>query len=386
MEFHELTEIFPMMSAEEYEALKADIKANGLYEPIWTYDGKIIDGRNRFNACREVGVAPKFREWSGNGSLVSFVVSLNLRRRHLTASQQACVAEEALPHYEAEAHEREYAGKTPVSYLTQGRSADLAAKDFGISGGYIREARKLKREAPEVHARVRAGEISIPEAKREVKKSEREAQRKAKATAGRTVDLPPALDLRPGDFREILKDIPDNSADLVFTDPPYGEEYLGLWRELAEVAARILKPGGLLVAYSGQEFLPRVFDILREHLTYSWFAGVYHTGGHIQIWKHKVWNQWKPVLIFTKGEEREHDWYLDMYHGVKGDKAAHDWAQGEAEAAYYIERLTDEGDFVIDPMCGSGTIPRAAFKLGRRALGIDLVETNIEIAKAEVLC
>ena len=140
------------------------------------------------------------------------------------------------------------------------------------------------------------------------------------------------------------------------------------------------------MAYSGHEFLPRVLNILSEYLDYSWLAGVYHTGGHLQIWKHRVWAQWKPVLVFSKGKEREHDWYLDMYHGEKGDKAAHDWAQGEGEAAYYIERLTDEGDFIIDPMCGSGTIPRAAYKLGRRALGIDIDETNIEIAKGNLVC
>ena len=81
-----------MMSATEFESLKADIKHNGLFEPIWQHEGKIIDGRNRYQACVETGVTPHFREWDGIGSLTAFVVSLNLHRRHLTESQRGMVA------------------------------------------------------------------------------------------------------------------------------------------------------------------------------------------------------------------------------------------------------------------------------------------------------
>ena len=92
IEFHEVANIFPMMSAEEFESLKSDIQSNGLLEPIWQYQGKIIDGRNRYRACLDVGVKPRFREWDGNGSLIAFVISLNLHRRHLTESQRGMIA------------------------------------------------------------------------------------------------------------------------------------------------------------------------------------------------------------------------------------------------------------------------------------------------------
>lgn len=81
-----------MMSATEFEQLKTDIQDNGLLEAIWRHDGKIIDGRNRYQACVETGVTPHFREWDGIGSLTAFVVSLNLHRRHLTESQRGMVA------------------------------------------------------------------------------------------------------------------------------------------------------------------------------------------------------------------------------------------------------------------------------------------------------
>jgi ParB-like chromosome segregation protein Spo0J len=113
MEFHEICNIFPMMSEEEYRQLVQDIKANGLREPIWTYQGKIIDGRNRYLACMELGIEPRYREWDGQGSLVQFVVSLNLHRRHLTSSQKAVIALEIEKWLakEAEGRKREAAAR-----------------------------------------------------------------------------------------------------------------------------------------------------------------------------------------------------------------------------------------------------------------------------------
>lgn len=81
-----------MMAEKEFSDLCENIAINGLLEPIWVYEGRIIDGRNRFNACLRTGIEPRFREWEGEGSLVSFVVSLNLHRRHLSESQRAMLA------------------------------------------------------------------------------------------------------------------------------------------------------------------------------------------------------------------------------------------------------------------------------------------------------
>jgi len=91
-DFHEVANVFPLMEGDEFDQLCTDIKQNGLIEPIWLHpDGRIIDGRNRYRACLLTETPPQYRTWSGEGSLVSFVVSLNLHRRHLTASQRAVV-------------------------------------------------------------------------------------------------------------------------------------------------------------------------------------------------------------------------------------------------------------------------------------------------------
>jgi len=51
MEFHPAANIFPLLEGDEFEAFKADVKRHGQRETIWTFEGKILDGRNRHRAC-----------------------------------------------------------------------------------------------------------------------------------------------------------------------------------------------------------------------------------------------------------------------------------------------------------------------------------------------
>ena len=110
LDFHPVANIFPLMTGAEYDALVSDIAEHGQREAIWLHtDGRIIDGRNRYRACCDIGLVPECKTWDGSGSLIAFVVSLNLHRRHLTSSQRAVVALDILPMLEAEARERQLA-------------------------------------------------------------------------------------------------------------------------------------------------------------------------------------------------------------------------------------------------------------------------------------
>ena len=56
MEFHPVSEIFPLMQGEQYDQLVQNIRDNGLLEPIWLHEDQIVDGRNRYRACLDAGV------------------------------------------------------------------------------------------------------------------------------------------------------------------------------------------------------------------------------------------------------------------------------------------------------------------------------------------
>lgn len=197
-QYHEMANIFPLMTGEEFNELKRDIAENGLREPIWLHtDGKILDGRNRHRACIESGIAPIFRTWDGKGSLVSFVLSLNLHRRHLTSGQRAMVAVDILPMLEEEARERQRLSggwhgnryeslavdqkiDQPLDKKTEStcekrnpQSAKQAAEIVGSNHQYVSDAKKIAERSPELAEKVRAGEVSIAQAKREITKIER---------------------------------------------------------------------------------------------------------------------------------------------------------------------------------------------------------------------
>lgn len=92
LKFHPVSEIFPSMPPAEFDALVADITANGLREPIHIMGDSVVDGRHRYRACLQAGVEPQFVVVPDGTDLNALVISLNLRRRHLDESQRAMVA------------------------------------------------------------------------------------------------------------------------------------------------------------------------------------------------------------------------------------------------------------------------------------------------------
>ncbi len=170
--FHPACKLFPEIGKEELNALAEDIKERGLLQPIVLYEGKILDGRNRYRACRLAGVKPRFVKWEGSGSPLAWVLSTNLHRRHLTASQRAVVALDVLPMLAAEAkqRQRQSAGRgrkkvAKESATSTGKASVAAAKVARTNATYVEMAKTIQVVAPELIAHIRSGDISVPEAK-----------------------------------------------------------------------------------------------------------------------------------------------------------------------------------------------------------------------------
>ena len=91
---HPAADLFPRMSAGEFEELKADIKANGQRVPITYWGGMLLDGRHRYRACEELGIDPEEEELDEElvPDPVAWVLSTNLHRRHLNETQREVVA------------------------------------------------------------------------------------------------------------------------------------------------------------------------------------------------------------------------------------------------------------------------------------------------------
>ena len=275
---HPAASIFPMLQGDEADQLANDILANGLRQPIVLHpDGSILDGRNRYAACLKVGIEPKFVTWNnhnGADSAVKYVLSLNLKRRHLTPSQCAVVALDVLPALKAEAKERQ-GTRTDLDNITQRivessrsdrESAQYAAKLTGTNRTYVAEAMRLQAESPELLEQVRLGKKEMSAVIKERKTTDRLERLDSRKTG-----VIPANVFHSA-IENGLPQIPDSSVDAIVTDPPYKKEFLSVYSELSKVAARVLKPGAPCLVMTGQSWLEEVLHRLAEHLDYQWIA------------------------------------------------------------------------------------------------------------------
>ena len=184
-----------------------------------------------------------------------------------------------------------------------------------------------------------------------------------------------------GDARELCEEIPDESIDLIFTDPPYPHEFLPLYSWLSKEAARILKFGGLCLAYAGKTAFPEVITRLSEHLDYYWLFDIYEPGTGASLWAWHLWGNHRPILGFSKGRRIPKRWFHDAIRGHGRDKRFHKWGQSEKDVEYYIYSITRNEDVILDPFTGGGTMPAACKMLSRNYLAFEIEPQAAAIAR-----
>lgn len=189
-----------------------------------------------------------------------------------------------------------------------------------------------------------------------------------------------------GDIRDGLPCIKSESVDCIITDPPYPAEYIPLYGYLSRLAARVLKPNGSLVVMCGQSYLPEVIGQLCTSMKYHWTMAYMTPGGQSpQLFTKKVNTFWKPLLWFTKGEYKG-DWMGDVLKSPvnDNDKRFHEWGQSYGGMVDIVTRFTDPDQVILDPFLGGGTTGLAAVTNGRRFIGSDIVQKNIDTARERI--
>jgi hypothetical protein len=150
------------MTAEEYAELKADIKAYGLREPITLYQGKILDGVHRYRACRELRVKIKTRVWKRDGGQpIHYIISENVKRRHLTTGQRAALAVELRPIVERELAEKEPPRKSGGAKPHRAPALKVAAEYVKVHPSAVETYSRVAKEAPDLAKKVRAGILPL---------------------------------------------------------------------------------------------------------------------------------------------------------------------------------------------------------------------------------
>jgi hypothetical protein len=146
---HPLSALFPPISDEDFGKLAADIKLNGLHQPIMRYQGKVLDGNNRYRACELVKIAPKFVDFNGDDAQArNYVISANIHRRHLSPDERRGIIAELLKLNPNQSN-RQIGQQTKTSHTTVGavREELEATGQIGqleTTTGADRKARKRK--------------------------------------------------------------------------------------------------------------------------------------------------------------------------------------------------------------------------------------------------
>lgn len=174
-EVHPAANLFPLIEGPEFDELVQDIKTKGLRQPIiLTHDRTVlVDGRNRYRACDAAGVDPVFETLSERYTeqmILDLIVSENIRRRHLSPGQLAMLAADLEPMYAMPMGPKNSRGSIEsVAPGPQTKARDLAGAAVGASGRSTSRAKFVQEAAPDLAARVRAGEIDLKPAEKEAR-------------------------------------------------------------------------------------------------------------------------------------------------------------------------------------------------------------------------
>lgn len=219
--FHPFANIFPLIEGPDFDALVADVKANGLVDPVETFEGMVLDGRNRSRACEAAGIEPAFHVFSGTrDQALAYVISKNLKRRHLNDDQRRMAA-------------------ARLASLGRGRPSEENAAECGITraeaaqtlsvdlAGVERAKTVLAKASPEIRDAVDKGKLTVASAHAAAKLAP-DTQRKIadEAMAGRANVVRTVIKKEARAAKEVAlgaqqRALPDKRYGVIYADPEW---------------------------------------------------------------------------------------------------------------------------------------------------------------------
>ena len=224
-----------------------------------------------------------------------------------------------------------------------------------------------------------------------------------------------------GDALEELKNLPDRSIDLIVTDPPYNlskdygnnidklnfNDYLDFSLKWLSESKRVLKDTGTIYVFMGMRYISYIYKILEQDLGMvfnSWITWYYTQG----MGKTKGFSpRHEDILMFTKGEKGitfnldsirvpqkcyrvannmrganpGNVWEFSHIHYCNKNRLKHPTQKPEGLYERMVLASSNEGDIVLDPFLGSGTLLRVCQQTNRRGIGIELNPDYVAMAK-----
>lgn len=377
----EYSSLVPDMGKEEDQTFDQSIKINGVRESLkLNQNNVLLDGHHRYKKARKYNIkkVPYERKEFENKLLEKkYVIECNLERRHLNNFQKVKLGlallaiEQKLGHVRKISKLRHSKVKLASEEANEkkGKSALIVAKKAGVSTSTLERGKYVSENADkETLKKLESGEMEIGDAYKQLRKEKKKNDREESLKKVQ-VQLPKSVQLHNKPFQEL--ELEAGTVSLIFTDPPYDEDSLYLYKDLAKQASKVLRDGGSVMCYAGHYAIDRIIDYMKsEGLHYHWIIAVIHSGASASVFGKKILVGYKPILWFTKGTYQG-NFVKDVIKSEFQGKELHEWAQSTIESDYYIKYLTIENEIVYDPFLGQGTFGISAVKLNRQFIGAE---------------
>lgn len=373
----------------DIQTLSSSIQEIGLLHPVVIDDkNNLIAGQRRIEAFKSLGRNDIPVNVVNIDDLARGEFQENFARKNFTKKEVLAISKALKPKLKQQGKRTDLTcGESPQ--VKGKKSRDILSEYTGISSNTLMKLEEIEKEAqtnPKFEKLLNS--LDNPESKtttnsiyiklNKLKKS----QERQKQIKENQFKLPKKVKLYNKEFQEAK--IKPSSVSLIFTDPPYHDKYLHLYKDLAKQSFQVLNDGGSLITFVGQKNIPQICNIMiKEGLKFHWPIAVLHSGPSATVHASKTMIAWKPMLWFTKGKY-EGDYVSDLVKSTPPDKDNHDWAQSTAESDYYIKHITVEGEIVYDPFMGSGTFGISAVKLKRQFIGCEVDKDHFDNARRRI--
>lgn len=361
------------------------------------YEGKILDGRNRYMACKLIDVEPQFTTLH-NIDPLQYVISTNLKRRHLDTSQRGMIAAKLANMPVG----RNWESNSPN--LVNNISVEEAAKMLNVSTGIVTTAKEIIRDHPEEVEAIESGKETVSAV---VKRTRKQDQIKKRSDVAKTIETKDE-NLHLGSCVDVLKTLESNSVDCVVMDPPYAISYkdsresfnpefednpeiiLPMLKECFKELNRVCKSNAHIYCFFGMSEYTNFYNLLNDEFgeKVEKIPIIWKKNNHTMCDFNKRYALLYEPIFFISNKERnltnkisrniiEFDIPMNKLHKTQKPLDL---------CEYLISNSTVEGEVVLDPFMGSGTSCLAAKKLKRRYIGIEIDPDiyNIAIERLKV--
>jgi len=416
----ELQRLIPPLTQEEFNQLTANVLAEGIREPIITWNGTIVDGHNRYQIAQEHGLEYDTSEmyFKSLDECKEWMIRNQFGRRNLQAFQRSVLALELEQVFRDKAKANQgtridIPQKSAESYKPIETRQELA-KIANVSHDTIAKVKVLQAKASdEVKEQLRTGEVSINQAYQEIKKQEKVEilqNRKSREIieANKQEEITEKFNVQYGQVWILGKhtltcasayDFLNNEATAIITDPPYGIDYNPDWKKWDGTESDFKKIEG-----DAEEFDPRPF-LNRDTVVLfgaNYFTRHLPTGGWL-CWDKRL----KDELDDMIGSPFELAWFKSaatkkssiMVRVLHGGVVNADSIHGNNQKRFHptqkpivlmeeiIKKTTKEKETICDPFCGSGTTLLAAENTGRTCIAyeVDPAYCNIILSRFQEL-